>query len=81
MERWIESIVPMLAISLTDSEVARMSKEQMKREKLYQITMSIAKRMLDDGLISKEEYAIIDTKMQEKYRPTLGTLFADIDLI
>lgn len=58
-----------------------MSKEQMRREKLYQITMSIAKRMLTDGLISKEEYAIIDTKMKEKYQPTLGTLFADIDLI
>ena len=71
----------MLAISPTDSEVAGMSKEQMKREKLYQITMSMAKRMLDDGLISKEEYAIIDTEMKEKYRPTLGTLFADIDLI
>lgn len=81
MERRTESIVPMLAISPTDSEVAGMSKEQMKREKLYQITMSMAKRMLDDGLISKEEYAIIDTEMKEKYRPTLGTLFADIDLI
>lgn len=71
----------MLATSSTDSEVAAMSKEQMRREKLYQITMSIAKRMLADGLISKEEYAIIDTKMKEKYQPTLGTLFADIDLI
>ena len=58
-----------------------MSKEQKRREKLYQITMNIAKRMLADGLISKEEYAIIDTKMKEKYQPTLGTLFADIDLI
>ena len=71
----------MLATSSTDSEVAAMSKEQMRREKLYQITMSIAKRMLADGLISKEEYAMIDTKMKEKYQPTLGTLFADIDLI
>lgn len=71
----------MLATSSTDSEVAAMSKEQMRREKLYQITMNIAKRMLADGLISKEEYAIIDTKMKEKYQPTLGTLFADIDLI
>lgn len=71
----------MLATSSTDSEVAAMSKEQMRREKLYQITMSIAKRMLADGLISKEEYTIIDTKMKEKYQPTLGTLFADIDLI
>jgi hypothetical protein len=61
--------------------VEAMSKEQMKQEKLYQITMSIAKKMLDDGLITKEEYTIIDTKMQEKYQPTLGTLFADIDLI
>lgn len=71
----------MLATSSTDSEVAAMSKEQKRREKLYQITMNIAKRMLADGLISKEEYAIIDTKMKEKYQPTLGTLFADIDLI
>lgn len=71
----------MLATSSTDSEVAAMSKEQMRREKLYQITMSIAKRMLADGLISKKEYTIIDTKMKEKYQPTLGTLFADIDLI
>ena len=81
MDRLIVSTVPMLATSPTDSEVEAMSKEQMKQEKLYQITMSIAKKMLDDGLITKEEYTIIDTKMQEKYQPTLGTLFADIDLI
>lgn len=58
-----------------------MSKEQMKREKLYQLTMSMARQMLKKGLISREEYAVIDTKMREKYEPTLGTLFADIDLI
>ena len=53
----------------------------MAREKLYQTTMSIARKMLKNSLISKEEYAVIDTKMQEKYQPTLGTLFADIDLL
>ena len=58
-----------------------MSKEQMVREKLYQTTMSIARRMLRNSLISKEEYAVIDTKMKEKYHPILGTLFADIDLL
>ncbi|MFO3714817.1 SHOCT domain-containing protein [Oribacterium sp. P9] len=58
-----------------------MSKERMTREKLYQTTMSIARKMLKNSLISKEEYAVIDTKMQEKYQPTLGTLFADIDLL
>ncbi len=58
-----------------------MSKEQMQREKLYQTTMCIAKRLLGLGLISREEYAEIDTKMRGKYEPSLGTLFADIDLI
>lgn len=58
-----------------------MNKEQMEREKLYQTTMSIARMMLKNTLISREEYAEIDTKMQEKYCPSLGTLFADIDLL
>ena len=58
-----------------------MNKEQMAREKMYQTTMSIARKMLKNDLISKEEYAVIDTKMQKKYRPILGTLFADIDLM
>lgn len=71
----------MLATSKIDLEVVGMSKEQMRREKLYQVTMSMARKMLDEGHISREEYAKIDTKMKEKYHPTLGTLFADIDLI
>ena len=57
-----------------------MSKEQMAREKLYQTTMSIARRMLRNSLISKEEYAVIDTKMREKYRPKIGTIFVKIPL-
>lgn len=58
-----------------------MNKEQMRREKLYQITMSMVKKMLSDGLISKEEYAKIDIEMKEKYKPIFSTLFSDIDLI
>lgn len=54
-----------------------MSKEAFKNEKLYQTTMSIAKKMLADGIISEEEYAQIDTIFLEKYRPTLGTLFSE----
>lgn len=64
-----------------DLAVIAMSKEQMKREMLYQTTMSMVRRMLEKSLISEEEYAEIDTRMQEKYKPSLGTLFADIDLI
>ena len=58
-----------------------MSKEQMRREKLYQVTMCMVKRLLGLGIITREEYAEIDTRMREKYEPSLGTLFADIDLI
>ena len=49
-------------------------------EKLYQVTMTIAKSMLTKGIITSEEYAVIDTKMLEKYRPIFGTLLAHTSL-
>ena len=58
-----------------------MTEEQFEREKLYQATMNVFHGMLKKGLITEEQYAIIDTKMLEKYRPLLGTLFRQIDLI
>ena len=68
----------MTAISSIGSEVARMSKEQMKQEKLYQATMSMVRQMLAEGLISEKEYRQIDTMFLEKYRPLFGTLFSEI---
>lgn len=53
-----------------------MGKEEFRAERLYQISLSIAKSMLKKGLISEEEYAGIDTMLLEKYRPTLGTLLS-----
>lgn len=58
-----------------------MSKEEFRNEKLYQTTMHIARKMLNAGLITKEEYCQIDTIFSEKYHPTLGTLFAEIALL
>lgn len=54
-----------------------MSKEEFKNEKLYQTTMSMAKKMLADGIISEEEYRQIDTIFLEKYHPVFGTLFSE----
>lgn len=68
----------MTAISSIGSEAARMSKEQMRQEKLYQATMSMVKRMLAEGLITEEEYRQIDTMFLEKYRPLFGTLCSEI---
>jgi len=51
-----------------------MTQEQFEREKAYRVTLSIAKTMLQNGLINEQEYKKIDTMMIEKYRPLLGVL-------
>lgn len=78
MDRRRENTAAMIATSDTGSEAARMSKEQMRREKLYQATMSIVRKMLAEGLITEEEYRQIDTMFLAKYRPLFGTLFSEI---
>ena len=49
-----------------------MSEEQFEAEKDYQASIHLAKTLLQKGLLTEEEYAIIDTKLQEKYRPLFG---------
>ena len=75
------SIAAMNVTSLTDLEVAIVTKEQMENEKHYQATMTVAKNLLRDGIISEEEYCQIDTKFKEQYGVTFSTLFTDISLI
>lgn len=70
----------MSATSTIGSEVGGMSSSEFHNEKLYQATMSMARKMLRDGLISEEEYRQIDTIFLEKYRPVFGTLFSDLSL-
>lgn len=60
--------------------VMAMSKEEFRNEKLYQTTMHLARKMLEEGIISEEEYRQIDTIFLEKYKPVFGTLFSDISL-
>ena len=78
METTRENTALTIATLLTASEVTAMTEEQFEREKLYQATMNVFDGMLKKGLITEEQYAIIDTKMLEKYRPLLGTLFAEL---
>ena len=78
MDRRRGSTAAMTATSGTGSEAARMSKEQMRQEKLYQVTMSMVRKMLAEGLITEEEYRQIDTMFLAKYRPLFGTLFSEI---
>jgi len=54
-----------------------MTKEQFKREMLYQMTLSIARTLLKDGLIFPDEFKKIDAFLKAKYNPVLGSLMAD----
>ena len=77
MEMRTGNTAPMSATSQTASEaVMAMNEDQFEREKLYQATMNMFRSMLKKGLITEEQYTIIDTKMLKKYQPLLGTLFA-----
>ena len=42
--------------------------------------MSFAKKFLNEGTITEEDYREFDTKMRQKYKPTFGTLFTDLSL-
>ena len=58
-----------------------MDENQFRAEKMYRISLSVAKSMLKKGVISEDEYSEIDTILLKKYRPTLGTLLAGKPLI
>ena len=63
----------MPAISATDTEAQLMNQNDFK----YHVTMSLVREMVEKGLLTADEYAVIDTKMREKYRPKIGTLFIE----
>ena len=54
-----------------------MDDKEFRAEKLYQTTMRIAREMLENGLISGEEYQRINAVFLEKYRPVFGVLFSE----
>ena len=58
-----------------------MTREQGRKEIVYQMTMSAARQMLEKGLIPDEQYQKYDTKMRQKYTPIIGTLWSSNDLI
>lgn len=57
-----------------------MTEEQMKNEKLYYISLSVLRSMLENGVISVETHRVFCTKLLEEYRPVSGTLMAGIPL-
>lgn len=72
----IENTAATDVIFLHDLEVKKMD---IQKEAMYQVTMSIVKKMFHANLISEEEYRQIDTMFREKYEPKIGTLFVDLE--
>ena len=57
-----------------------MTKEQFQREKMYQATMGMVRRMLSAGLVSQAEYGQMEQIFLEKYKPLIGSIYAEIPL-
>ncbi len=53
-----------------------MSEKEFRAELLYRMSLSVARNLLQNGIITKDEYQQIDTLLLKKHRPVLGTLLA-----
>lgn len=50
-------------------------KEKNNNETVYQITMYLVRKMLDEELITADDYKRIEEYFSQKYSAVLGTLF------
>ena len=57
------------------------TQKEFNAERRYQTAMIYVKKMLNEGVIDDKDYAEIDTKLLEKYRPTMSTLLSGQPLI
>ena len=49
----------------------------MQRETDYNLNLLISKKLLENGLITQKEYAVIDTILKKKYRPNLSVFISE----
>lgn len=58
-----------------------MSNTEFRRELAFQASMSMARKLLEEGTITEEEYRAFEAEMIEKYSPLFGTLLSEKHLI
>jgi hypothetical protein len=66
----------MPAISRLALEVCDMSPQQARQELDYHAALSIARTILECGLITQEEYCRIESIFRAEYLPVFGSLYA-----
>lgn len=52
-----------------------MTHEQLQREFQYRAAMSLVKELLKRGVISDEEYRMVDARMIKHFQPVLSSLY------
>lgn len=57
-----------------------MTDSEFSAEKRYLASVSVAKKMLEKGIIGGKEYREIETILRKKYAPLLSELLSGIDL-
>mgnify|MGYP001519237601 CR=1 FL=1 len=57
-----------------------MSEDKFRSEMSYLAALSIAKNLCEKGLLSEEEYTVIDTNLRAEFSPSLGTLLSLIHI-
>ena len=54
-----------------------MTEIQFQAEKRYQVALAMATSLLKKGLLTQEEFAVINTILLDKFQPVLGTLLSE----
>lgn len=54
-----------------------MSKAEFEAEKKYLLAVTIAKNLREKGLLTEEEYRVIDTKLRAEYGAKFSTLLSE----
>ncbi len=54
----------------------QMTVEEFDREFRYQTVTYFVRQMLEEGLISEDEFRLIDGRFREKYQPVTGALLS-----
>ena len=75
-EKQTKNTAPVLVMRTQGAkEVRTMDEALFRRILLYRTTMAAVKNMLEKGIITAEEYAIIDTKIAERYALNSSTIY------
>ncbi len=68
-----------VTLQTVSKAVIAMSETVFQAELKYQTAISIAKNLRSQGLLTEDEYNVIDTKLQTDFSPSLGTLLSEND--